>query len=306
MRYGFGCLIALLLLSPPASANDDAWANTFFPQSLVQGSVAAGGNVRLWSTAPVTFGSTPYLAIAYSNGISGVLRILRINGEAASLVSERTDLDGSAPGLETPDIDNDHVPEIVVSFRTGRRGERTSYVYRWNGSAIAPLLVDDSGRDGGFLNSSFLDIDGDGVLEVVEPKSTAGDDEVSGTIGSGFDTYKLINGSLLLQTQITTPYVGLFIRGTGAPKTISEDVTADPGAYVLRISNGDQTGHLVDSAEIRLNGVVILGPSQFKPTKQTISLPVTLTALNTISVELRSAPKTRMTITLSRSTVATP
>jgi hypothetical protein len=129
---------------------------------------------------------------------------------------------------------------------------------------------------------------------------------VSGTITSGFDTYKWMNGTLVLQTQTTTAYVGLFIRATGAPKTISDDVTADPGAYVLRISNGDQTGHLVDSAEIRLNGVVILGPSQFKPTRQTISVPVTLAASNTLTVELRSAPKSQLTITLSRSTATTP
>jgi len=278
-------------------ASDDAVANTFFPPSLVDGDVTAGSNVRLWSTARVTLGSSSYLTVAYSNGISGVVRLLRVNGEAASLVSERAGLDGSAPSLNTVDIDNDHVPEIVASYRTGRRGERTSYIYRWTGSTLEPLAVDANGGDGGFVNATFADIDGDGKMEVMEPKSTAGDDAVSGTITTGFDTYSLVNGTLH-QTGITAEYVGLFSRGTGAPKTVTDQFSAHPGPCLFRITNGDQSGHMVDSAEIRLNGLLIFGPSQFKPIARTLSAPVTLSPENTIAVELRSAPKSAITITL--------
>lgn len=303
MPYRLGCLLVVLLLSPLAMASDDSLANTFFPQSLIDGGVTAGSNVRLWSTARVTLGSSSYLVVAYSNGISGVVRLLRVNGEAASLVSERAGLDGSAPSLNTVDIDNDHVPEIVASYRTGRRGERTSYIYRWTGSALEPLARGANGGDGGFVNATFADIDGDGKMEVMEPKSTAGDDAASGTITPGFDTYSLVNGTLQ-QTAVTAEYVGFFSRGTAAPKTVTDQFSAHPGAYVLRITNGDQTGNTVNSAEIRLNGVVIFGPSQFKPISRTLTAPVTLSAENTIAVELSSAPNSAITITFVR-TLAT-
>jgi hypothetical protein len=287
-------------------ASDDSWASTFFPESLVQASVVAGSNLRFWSTRTVTFGSSAYLAVAYSNGISGVLRLLRINGEAASLISERANLDGAAPDLEAVDIDNDHVPELVASYQTGRRGERTSYIYRWTGSALAPLANGRLGRDGGFNTVSFADIDGDGVMEVLEPRSTAGDDALSETTSGGFDTYKLVNGTLRLQTNVTLQYVGVFSRSTGTPKVITDEFDAQPGQYLLHITNGDQAGNVVNSAEIRLNGAVIFGPAQFKPIGRTLSAPVTLAALNTITVELRSAPESTLTITLSRATPTTP
>lgn len=280
-------------------ASDASLANSFFPQSLADGGVTAGSNVRLWSTARVSLGSSSYLAVAYSNGISGVVRLLRVAGEAASLVSERAGLDGSAPSLSTVDMDSDHVPEIVASYRTGRRGERTSYIYRWTGSALEPLARDANGGDAGFVNATFADIDGDGKMEVMEPKSTAGDDAASETFTTGFDTYSLVNG-MFQQTPVAAEYVGFFSRGPAAPKTVTDQFSAHPGAYVLRITNGDQMGNTVDSAEIRLNGVVIFGPPQFKPVSRTLSAPVTLSEENTIAVELRSAPKSAITITFVR------
>jgi hypothetical protein len=300
MRYVSASILAIVLVSSPALASDDSVAEMFFPESLIQSGAAAGSNSRLWSSARVTYGSAPYLAVAYSNGISGVTRLLRITADGASLVSEHSDLDGSAPRVEILDIDNDNIPEVVASYRTGRRGERTSYLYRWDGSTLSSLSSE-GGRDAGFVNASLLDLDGDGILEVLEPRSTAGDDAVSGSVTSGFDTYKLVSGVLRVQTDSAVVYVGMFQRATGAPKTITEEFDATPGPYVVRVINGDQAGKMtVDSAEIRINDVVVLSPPQFKPSKRVVVMPVTLSSQNSLSVELRSAPKSMLTVTVVR------
>jgi hypothetical protein len=296
MRYIAVPILAIVLVSSHAAASDESVAEAFFPESLVQSSAAAGNNVRLWSQTRVTYGSAPYLAVAYSNGISGVVRLLRVTAEGASLVSEHLDLDGAAPRVETVDIDGDNIPEVVASYRTGRRGERTSYLYRWDGSKLSSLWSD-RGRDAGFVNATFSDLDGDGILEILEPQSTAGDDAASGSVTSGFDTYKFVNGSLRVETDSAVIYLGMFQRMTGAPKAIAEDFPAPPGPYVVRVINGDQAGKMaVDSAEIRVNGIVVLSPSQFKPGKRVVSVPVTLSSQNSLSVELRSAPKSMLTV----------
>jgi hypothetical protein len=304
MRYVLGCVLALVGLSSRAMASNDSIANTFYPQSLADAAAAAGSNSRAWSLVAVTLGSSSYLAVAYSNGISGVVRLLRLNGEAGSLVSERSGLAGATPRMEALDLDNDHVPELAASFRTGRRGERTQYLFRWAGAELSPLATDEAGRDAGFTNATFADIDGDGVTEVLEPQSSAGDDAANGGSTGIFDTYKFVNGALRLASDVTPVYAGVFRRSTGAPKSVRDEFESVPGDYVLRAILRDPAGNVVNSAEVKLNDVVVFASSQFKTATPAISTPVSLRALNVLTVEVRSAPNSVLTIVALRRPLA--
>ena len=83
-------------------------------------------------------------------------------------------------------------------------------------------------------------------------------------------------------------------RGTGAPvtETTTFSVKDTTAPYVLRIHNGGKNGEFgrVSSAEIRLNGIVIVPTSAFNQNIGFIERQVTPNSSNTLQVQLRSAP----------------
>src|SRR6185312_2282201 len=69
-----------------------------------------------------------------------------------------------------------------------------------------------------------------------------------------------------------------------------------PGAaFTLRIDNGGSHGQYgrVSSAIIKLNGAIVVGPSDFNPQVAVITRRVVLQARNVVTVELRRAPRHR-------------
>jgi len=91
-----------------------------------------------------------------------------------------------------------------------------------------------------------------------------------------------------------------YIRGRGAPVVVTDTfIAARPGtAFTLRIDNGGSHGQFgrVSSAVITLNGVVVVGPSDFNQQVAVIQKRVALHHANIISVELRSAPGSGFTL----------
>lgn len=93
-----------------------------------------------------------------------------------------------------------------------------------------------------------------------------------------------------------------YVRSRGAPVVVTDtfDVTT-PGAFALRIDNGGANGQFgrVSSAVITLNGLVVVGPSDFNQQVAVIQRTVALQAHNVLSVELRSAPNSGLTLQIS-------
>lgn len=88
-----------------------------------------------------------------------------------------------------------------------------------------------------------------------------------------------------------------YTRQTGTPvqENSTFSVTNLNGDFTLTVYNGGlvnntTAGELVSSSEIRLNGVVVVGPSNFNQQTQKISIPVSLISSNQLSVELRGKP----------------
>src|SRR5258708_21622377 len=92
-----------------------------------------------------------------------------------------------------------------------------------------------------------------------------------------------------------------YVRGTGAPVTVTDSFTVlNPATqYTLKAFNGgleNSQTELVSSSVVTINGVQVLGPSNFNQNVFEINVPVTLQVSNTISVQVRGQPGGTLTI----------
>jgi len=92
-----------------------------------------------------------------------------------------------------------------------------------------------------------------------------------------------------------------YVRGTGAPVTVTDNFSVlNPATqYTLKAFNGglqNSETELVSSSVVTLNGVQVLGPSDFNQNVAEVDVPVTLHASNTISVQVRGQPDGVLTI----------
>src|SRR5215470_4165810 len=112
----------------------------------------------------------------------------------------------------------------------------------------------------------------------------------------------LAAGTTLAQGGSFTPFGPQdYTRGTGAPVTVTNSFSVlNPNTqYTLKAFNGglhdDQT-ELVSSTVVTLNGVQVLGPSNFNQEVNEVEVPVTLQSSNTLSVQVRGQPGGVLTI----------
>src|SRR5438876_6503174 len=92
-----------------------------------------------------------------------------------------------------------------------------------------------------------------------------------------------------------------YVRGTGAPVTVTDTFAVlNPATqYTLKAFNGglqNTQTELVSSSVVTLNGVQVLGPSNFNQNVSEVDVPVTLQSSNTISVQVRGQPGGTLTI----------
>jgi hypothetical protein len=92
-----------------------------------------------------------------------------------------------------------------------------------------------------------------------------------------------------------------YTRGSGTPVTVTNSFTVlNPNAeYTLQINNGgliDGELKLVSSSIFTLNGVQVVGPSEFNQNVPVVEKPVSLASNNKLSVELRRKPGGGVTV----------
>src|SRR5438876_7345720 len=86
-----------------------------------------------------------------------------------------------------------------------------------------------------------------------------------------------------------------YVRTTGAPVTVTDTFAVlNPSTqYTLKAFNGglqNTQTELVSSSVVTINGVQVLGPSDFNQNVSEVDVPVTLQASNTVSVQVRGQP----------------
>ncbi|MBG0859741.1 MAG: fibrobacter succinogenes major paralogous domain-containing protein [Bacteroidales bacterium] len=88
----------------------------------------------------------------------------------------------------------------------------------------------------------------------------------------------------------------IFIRHTGAPVVETQNIENTnfecfDGNFILKIKNGCGKRSRVSSAEIKINGVFVVGPSDFSKNVTFISKPLTgLSPVSVLEVKLNGAP----------------
>lgn len=97
-----------------------------------------------------------------------------------------------------------------------------------------------------------------------------------------------------------------YVRQSGKPAVVTDSFAARKGAARLEVMNGAMDGSSrVSSAVVILNGRQILGPSDFNQQRANVQLTVELNEQNTLSVELRSAPGSRLAVRVTQEAVFT-
>jgi hypothetical protein len=325
MQYS---LIFLLLLTSAhvQAASDQDLASLFYPPAL---STWVRDNPGLaeqqqWSSASADLdhtGAASYLVVAYSNGHIGRLRIIKKTSSGPILVADPDTpaLYDDHPSLRLLDLDHDGNPEIIVTYHVGNHGERATWIFGWDGTSVRTLNPPDPDNAQNviaFREPDFVDVNGDGRLAVVEPSDSYGVHEEFATPEAAHpvtpdrtcNLYQLSNGRFANAPRAVA-YYGHFARAKGKPKAIEESFAARPGSYVLRVANGNAGKDLVDSAEVKLNGIVVLSPAAFgseqgqhegnnDSPRAVITVPVTLRDQNALSVEVRSAPGSQLRVVI--------
>jgi hypothetical protein len=296
----FAIMIACLPSAAALAQSDDALAMQFYPTVLDDMFTAnhePGDAIpRYVTTLRVDLahtGTPDFLAAAYSNGKSSRLSVIQTTG-TAHVIAQSQDFTMSGagrPSLEAVDIDNDGIPEIAVHF------SRATWLYKFKNNS---LILFGPSRQGSVCPTTnlgdayFADLDGDGVLEILEYAREASD--------LTYVVHKLDQNGVFQKTSVGAAFFSQFVRVDGNPVTEERTFAAVAGSnYVLRIVNGDQKkAGAVTSAEVRLNGVLVAGPNDFKRTPRTLAIPLKLLASNVIAVTLRSDPGTTLTISVTR------
>ena len=119
---------------------------------------------------------------------------------------------------------------------------------------------------------------------------------------------------VLLVTDVASAQTVLFgsktyTRTAGPPNQFSDTFTPPAGTtapYTLHIVNGNANGtNRISSATVKLNGVQILGPSDFSQNIAVLDRTVTLQANNTLEIRLTSAPGSFITVSMLDTNVGT-
>ena len=188
-------VVAATLAAAPAfgQTNDlAAVVAQFYPASLDADTAAiaagqAGVRHQCWVALRTDAGGAATLVLAaYTNSQSGAVRVLakETSGASGFVLADQAagaSIGGSTCRAETVDVDADGALEGVVRF--GTRTGTNDWVYAWHDGALAdlsPLTVE--GVPIPVVSSEFVDLDGDGMLE----------------LRSGSRRFRLLGGSYVL------------------------------------------------------------------------------------------------------------
>lgn len=284
---------------------DDQLAARFMPSRFDKFVVDNPGvdDDRSWTVARVDLdntGQARYAGIAYGNGHIALLRVIRLApqptlvGEAAAATA--CDFQ---PSLTAIDLDGDQRPELVMQCTVGNSGNKFASIFHWTGTTLSVLNPANPRRENAWspiLDPDFADLEGNGVLDVLEPAEDRAANGASPSLS--FNVYRLRNGTLT-KTALHAAYLGLFTRGSGQPETVTEQFTTAPGQYQLVIANGEHGQNMVDSGVVVLNGKTVVTPDSFEQPVRVIKLPISVSdSQNTIAVQLRSKPGSLLRVAL--------
>ncbi len=313
-----GSLIGALALDLASSSSGWAQVNDvaalvaqFYPQTLVDLAKQEGSPlVRQQCFAVLEADSLgPRTVIAgYTDTFDAEVRVLQRGASAFQLAAESTGMFhfGQSCEVALVDVNGDGVNEAHVSF-TSRRSN-TDWIYGWDGQRLFNVTpVSSPNAPSGILetrliNASFVDLNGDGLLEAY----SFSEPPVDGSAPDTSEVSHLSSGRYVFDRAVVA--VLEFARASGSPSTAEMTVllpTGVQGPFTLKILNGGRgatgSGRLenaVESGRVWLNGQQIAAPNDFGNHVAVSQRTVTLQAENELKVRLAGAPGGRITVVI--------
>jgi len=278
----------------------------FYPQTLTDLAVDSGEPdtreqcFSVWDTDG--HGAPRTIIAAYTNRTTAAIRVLRAEGDGFIVAAEPQGLAlfGFMCDVSLIDLDADGRNEVRVDFSA--RADTVSWLFTWDGQQLVNLaptsLTPATGRQASNLvRASLVDVNNDGVKEI----HVASEPSPGGTPSDADLIYRLQDGRFVEDMRV----VGLwaFTRTTGTPETSLQTVVLPQGAtgpYLLRVLNGLPDGQLrATSAEISLNAVEVVTPSDFAGEPALIDRAVTLAGENQLTVRFAGKPSSTITVLIT-------
>ena len=286
-------LFALIAQRAPGQTTDQQIVDRFFPQEIL--SQAQADDPDITPTKETAFvaadlngtGNAEFLVAVYAAGEksgTALARVLHKEKGSAVLVGGNCpdcSLFGEGPDIRPIDIDRSGRPTFLVETTSSLDGRPEEAIFRWNRTGLELM-----GPFGDARDCAFVDLDGDGTLEVTCPPNVSNSVRAQAQVASAYIVYKLSGGAYIKSDTILYVFQGYRVARNGHQDI--EFAVADPGQpHVMMLSNGDGRDETpISGAEIRLNGALIAGPDRINAKLRTLRLPVTVAAHNTLSVKV--------------------
>jgi hypothetical protein len=290
-------------LAPPSldsgqpNGPDDAAVAAFFPQALTDLALSRNANPadvqRDFGYAAVSLegaGAPRLIVAAYTDYITAAVLVLRKNASGQLSVAAAPQfspvLHGIGPAVSGADIDGDGREEALVWLGDGKR-QPSLYVLKWTGMTLVSIGPMNQYGGSDLYRGDLVDLEGDGKMELLGYTGPSGYIDQTAPPQDSYAVYELQSGRYAPRENARTPIsVERYVRATGQPAIKARKFVVTRAGFQLLVVNGDGGGSRVSSGTIKLNGVQVVGPNQFGQQVATITVPITVQAVNTIEVQL--------------------
>jgi hypothetical protein len=242
---------------------------------------------------PMTVDGRKLLVAAYSNGGGGHLAVVTDATPPVVVARSAEVLFDVAQSVELRDIDGDGKPEILATYLN--RNDLLTWFFAFDPPGTLRSLSEPIG------NARFVDVDGDGHIEVVSVSVEKAEDPDGLTVAHpSYVLYALRDGRLV-ETDRKVFHYSTHARTKTTPVAETVDVHVPlPGAYQVTLINGDAGAAPCTSGEVLINGKTAFAERDFKKALRTMTADVGLAADNLIQVKLTGAPGCSVALLVER------
>lgn len=296
--------LSCALVQPVAGDGSRAIVDANFPAELAAKEAAyaeAKVPTMRWShhVVKVNDDGSRRIFAAYSNEHECAVRLIDVAADGAVAVGPATlaeEFEGESPVVQLIDVTGDKLPEVVVTLPEPPMV--TTWLFSVTGNRLAGMNPDENGKPLAFGELTFVDVDGDGVQELLQRayfyKVLADGDGPRRT--ESWDMFKLAGGNYAL-TDDCIVYGTRFSRPSSASTVMHREFSSDGEIDVdVLVLNGGLGRQRASTANVKLNGETIIAPSHLNANVRSVSAAAKLRRDNVLDVSVGGAPDSELTL----------